>query len=64
MSDRKAGRSFEGTAGSREAVEAAIEKSKDGRHASWEKPTLTLPKWGEAERQPIATRSPERVNPN
>jgi hypothetical protein len=38
---------------SREAVEAAIEKSKDDRGASWEKPThagVETPKWGEAER--------------
>ena len=33
-------------AGSREAVERAIEKSKEGSGARWEKPSQT-PRWGQ-----------------
>lgn len=41
--------------GSREAVERAIERSKDGRSANWEQQTQ-IPKWGEKreERRPAA----------
>ena len=40
-------------ASSREVVEVAIEKSKDGRGAKWEKPASgsrsSIPRWGKTE---------------
>jgi hypothetical protein len=47
--------------GSREAVEEAIERSKDGRSASWERPANTgpaIPKWRHDEdSRPVEERS-------
>ena len=59
MTKRKAASPAEKVS-SREAVETAIEKSKDGREANWERPTPTgyiTPKWDEAERSRISSPS-------
>jgi hypothetical protein len=43
--------SEQGKVGSREAVETAIERSKDGRQGTWEKPArpgVYIPRWEKA----------------
>jgi hypothetical protein len=56
MSNKKRLSSTQRAVSSREAVEAAIERSKSDRYASWEKPSRTdppTPKWGKAPRHDI-----------